>query len=443
MNNKIHYNFLTLAIIALLLGMFFGLFSGMQYILPDFLKEVIPFSQMRELHVSMVVAWIILAATGGVYYYISKENDKGLAYPKFQQTHFILFTITGVLILISLFTKNMGGREYMTYSPYLYFPIILGWILFAINYYKTIIEKLSSWPVYLWMWMTGILFMIITYTEAHLWIFPFFRDSVIRDVTVQWKSYGAMVGSWNMLIYGTAIYLMSKIKGDDGVARGKIVFFFYFLGLTNLMFGWAHHTYIIPHKAWIRILAYGTSMTEWIIIGSMLIGWSHSLNKEQKISSHAYKWLMSTDVWLFLNLILALLISIPKINLLTHGTHITVAHSMGTTIGINTTILMASVFYILSKKCTFCMDKYKTQLNTAFYLFHSSFLVFWLSLIHAGYQRSIWMQSESNQSFSQMHQEMMPSIYVLVVSGALLFVAVLLIAVPMINTLIGFNEDKS
>ena len=61
MSNRTHYNFLVLAIIALLLGMFFGLFSGMQYILPDFPKEVIPFSQMRELHVSMVVAWIILA----------------------------------------------------------------------------------------------------------------------------------------------------------------------------------------------------------------------------------------------------------------------------------------------------------------------------------------------------------------------------------------------
>jgi nitric oxide reductase subunit B len=277
--------------------------------------------------------------------------------------------------------------------------------------------------------------MIITYTEAHLWIFPFFRDSVIRDVTVQWKSYGEMVGSWNMLVYGTAIYLMSKIKGDDGIARGKIAFFFYFLALTNLMFGWAHHTYIIPHDPWIRILAYSTSMTEWIIIGSMLIGWSNSLNKEQKISSYTYKWLMSTDVWLFLNLVLALLISIPAINLFTHGTHITVAHSMGTTIGINTTILLASIFYILSRKCAFFLDKYKKQLNIAFWLFQISLFVFCSSLLYAGYQKGLWVKAGQITPFSEMHQQLMPSIHILVCSGFLLFVGILMIAVPLINTL--------
>ena len=436
MNNKTTSNFLILALISLIFGMFFGLFSGMQYMLPDFLKELLPFSQMREFHVSLTLSWIILAAIGGVYFYTSKENKNGLANPNLQKWHFNLYVVTAVLIIISLFTGNMGGREYMTYSPYLYFPIILGWILFAINYYKTIVKNISQWPVYLWMWMTGILFMIITYTEAHLWVIPFFRDNVIRDVTLQWKSYGAMIGSWNMLVYGTAIYLMSKIKGDETIARGKVAFFFYFLGLTNLMFGWAHHTYIIPHKAWIRMLAYGISMTEWIIIGSMIIGWSKSLKSEQKNSSHTYRWLMSTDVWLFLNLILALLISIPVINLFTHGTHITVAHSMGTTIGINTTILLASIFYIVSRNKSFCMDKYKRQLNFSFFLFHCSLFVFWSSLLYAGYQKGLWVNMTSPKpSFTEMYQSMMPSIHVLVTSGFCLFIAVLLIAIPMIRAL--------
>jgi nitric oxide reductase subunit B len=118
MNNKTTFNFLILALVSLILGMFAGLFSGMQYMLPDFLKEFLPFSQMREFHVSLNVAWIILAATGGVYFYISKENENGLAKGNYQKWHFRLYLLTGVLILLSLFTKNMGGREYMTYSPY-------------------------------------------------------------------------------------------------------------------------------------------------------------------------------------------------------------------------------------------------------------------------------------------------------------------------------------
>ncbi|MBT3503474.1 MAG: cbb3-type cytochrome c oxidase subunit I, partial [Cryomorphaceae bacterium] len=407
MNKKTHFSFLILGIISLKLGLLFGLLAGAQYMVPEFLKEIIPFSQMRELHVTMVISWIILTATGCIYYFISIDNK--LAFPKLEKAHIIIFGLTGILILISILTNNMGGREYMTYNPLLFFPIIIGWLLFAINYYQTIIKKIVFGPVYLWMWMTGILFMIITYSEAHLWIFSFFKGDVIKDITVQWKSYGGIVGSWNMLIYGTAIYVMSKIKGDDRIAKGKIAFFFYFLGLTNLMFGWAHHTYIIPHKPWIRILAYGISMTEWIILGSMILNWRKSLNQKQKINSPAYKWLLSTDVWIFLNLVLALLISIPTINLFTHGTHITVAHSMGTTIGINSTILIAAIFYIVSKENKFSLNKYKKRLNIAFWLFHISLLVFWGSLLYSGYLKGIWDQMDMPKtSFSEFITDLKP-----------------------------------
>ena len=256
-------------------------------------------------------------------------------------------------------------------------------------------------------------------------IFSFFKGDVIKDITVQWKSYGGIVGSWNMLIYGTAIYVMSKIKGDDRIAKGKIAFFFYFLGLTNLMFGWAHHTYIIPHKPWIRILAYGISMTEWIILGSMILNWRKSLNQKQKINSPAYKWLLSTDVWIFLNLVLALLISIPTINLFTHGTHITVAHSMGTTIGINSTILIAAIFYIVSKENKFSLNKYKKRLNIAFWLFHISLLVFWGSLLYSGYLKGIWDQMDMPKtSFSEFITDLKPVIHVLVSGGLFLFISI-------------------
>ena len=48
-----------------------------------------------------------------------------------------------------------------------------------------------------------------------------------------------------------------------------------------------------------------------------------------------------------LNLVLSISISIPAINFYTHGTHITVAHAMGSTIGINTLLLLASITLIV------------------------------------------------------------------------------------------------
>jgi nitric oxide reductase subunit B len=332
---------------------------------------------------------------------------------------------------------EMKGREYLAYSPILTIPILLGWFLFGLNYFKTLVNKVSNWPVYYWMWGTGIVFMIFHLIEAHLWVFPYFKESIIKDMSVQWKSYGSFIGSWNMLVYGLAIYVMSKIKDDQAVARGKLVFFFYFLGLVNLMFGWAHHTYIIPMQPWIRVVAYIISMTEWIILAHIILSWKRSLNQEQKIeSSMSYRFLITADFWVFLNLFLALLFSIPAINFFTHGTHITVAHSMGTTIGINSTILLASVFFIVSKlNPEFNVKQFIIQ--KGFLLFRVSLLFFWILLLVAGIKKSHWMYFSENVLFSEM-QESLYLVYVgILVFGIGLTLALIMLAVPLLRNLLG------
>ena len=75
--------------------------------------------------------------------------------------------------------------------------------------------------------------------------------------------------------------------------------------------------------------------------------------------------------------------SIPAINIYTHGTHITVAHSMGTTIGINTSILIAALLYLFEKKIT-----EKKYLKISFYLFQIGLGGFWIFLILAGISKA-------------------------------------------------------
>jgi len=435
MKNKTAIIFLIASLLVLLLGVFFGLFASLQYVLPDFLKESIPFNKMRPLHTTTVISWIILAATGSIYFFISKVENLSLFSFKLQKTHLVIFILTGIGIYGSLFFGKMEGREYLAYTPMLTIPILIGWLLFGINYFTTIRKSVINWPVYYWMWGTGIVFMMYHLSEAYLWLIPSFRAHFIKDTIVQWKSYGSFVGSWNMLVYGIAIYVMSKIKKDESSARGKKVFFFYFLGLTNLMLGWAHHTYIIPTQPWIRYLAYGVSMAEWVLLIHIIYNWKKSLTKkEKKDNSMAYRFLMAADFWVFLNLIVALLISIPAINLFTHGTHITVAHSMGTTIGINTSILFASIFFIISKlqgkKITF--DK----LKKSYYLFNGSLLLFFGILLFAGTKKGNWMYFTKDTSFSMMQESLYFTYIAFFVFGIVLVTAISIIAFTLLKSLL-------
>lgn len=431
--------FITLGLCALAFGAFMGVLISMVYIDPDFMKSVLPFNQLRPLHTTSAVSWIILTAIGGLYFYITKIEKIKLFSNTLGKLHLYLFILVGFGIYYSLLTSNMGGREYLEYYPILTIPILVGWVFFGVNYFSSLVGKVKNWPVYYWMWGIGIVFMIYHLSEAHYWIFSDIRNDYIKDLSIQWKSYGSFVGSWNMLVYGTAIYVMSKIKDDSNVGRGKRSFFFFFLGLTNLMFGWAHHTYIIPTAPWIRYVAYVISMTEWIIFINIIYVWAKSLStKEKKKNLLPYKFLIASEIWVFLNIVLALLMSIPTINYYTHGTHVTVAHSMGTTIGINTMILFASVSYIV-KRLYGSKEAIKSKvIHYGFIVLNASLLIFWLVLIIGGIYKAVWMSNPANVVFGDLHEGSHSIFLVFIFFGCTMFVGLLMIIIPLINKIYPF-----
>ncbi|SHG56496.1 cbb3-type cytochrome c oxidase subunit I [Winogradskyella jejuensis] len=430
MNSKYPLYFIILALGSLLLGVIFGLVASLQYIYPEFLKNALPFIKLRPLHVTSGISWIILGAIGSIYFYL---NNLKFYSVKLLKTHFTLYLLTGISLYFSYVLGNMDGREYLAFTPFLIIPILFGWLLFGINLFKTLWSSISNWPVYYWMWGTGIVFMIYHLSEAHFWLIEEFRMNFTKDMAVQWKSYGSFTGSWNMLVYGISIYVMTKIKGDEQMGRSNKAFFFYFLGLTNLMFGWAHHTYFLPTQPWIRYVAYIVSMSEWIVLASIIYDWRRGLPipNFQK-HSMAIKLMKTADFWIFANLVLALLISIPAINYYTHGTHITVAHSMGTTIGINTTILFSSIYYIvgtLNKKYQETTVLQKVSIK----LFNGALIVFVVSLLAAGIKRSHWIHFSDNSSFSEMQDAQYVVYILLTVSGLGLLMAIYFIAIPVLK----------
>jgi len=409
--------FMRLGMLALAVGMFFGVIGGFQFLFPDFLRELL-FTKTRPLHVSLVVAWIFLIAIGGIYHYLPRQCGMKLYSERAVNWHFWIFVVTGLAILGCYLSGQFGGREYFEFPPVLSIPIFLTWILFGINYFMTVRQDKKSWPVYYWMWGTGIVFFFITYMEAHLYLIPYFRDTMVREIMVQWKSYGALTGSWNMLAYGTALYVATRISGSDQYARSKMAFGLFFLGFFNLIFGWAHHTYIVPSETWIRTFAYFVSMTELFIFGKIIWDWRSSLSDWQKNRyCNAYRFLFAADIWVFINLGLALVISVPAFNLITHGTHITVAHAMGSTIGINTMILLASIFYVIREELPQNVHADCTpQIKFGFWMANVSLAVFFMALVLAGIGKGLY----DGESFQDMMLSIRPFLVVFTLSGVTL-----------------------
>ncbi len=382
--------FLILGLLSLAFAVTIGSLAMLSYLYPEHFKDILPFRMLRPLHVSSAVAWLFLLISGLMYRFlptISKKNFNN----KLVSLHFYLFLVGGVLVLGSYFLNKYGGREYWAFPPLLALFILASWILFIYNFISNLkntnigtCPKLKGYPVYLWMWLTGLFFFLFTFLEVYAWLLPYFKEKVTLDLTVQWKAYGSLVGSWNMFIYGTALFVMTAVKNDKQTYCSPLTFAFYLLGLTNLIFGWAHHVYPVPTAKWIRMLAYGISMTEWLVLAKLIWDWKNSLSEKTKTEKkYTYKFLVFTDLWVGLNVFLALLMSIPAINIYTHGTHITVAHSMGTTIGINTSILLSALLFLFEEKII-----RKKLLKISFYLFQIGLGGFWFFLILAGISKA-------------------------------------------------------
>ncbi|MBS1652865.1 MAG: cbb3-type cytochrome c oxidase subunit I [Bacteroidetes bacterium] len=431
--NKINIGnlFLVTAIIMLLIGISFGLLAAFIYIYPDFLKDQLGFVALRPLHVSSALFWIILGATGCVYNglrVVTKQNVTN----KIAITQWILWIVAIVGIFISYFTHHFGGREYWEFNPIWALPIAIAWILFLSNFYSHI-TQVKKWPVYMWMWLTGVTFFLFIFIENYLWLFPYFREHFITDMTIQWKVSGSLVGSWNQMIYGTAFFLMDRITKTKNVGKNNLAFAMYFLGLFNLMFNWGHHVYTLPTEKYIRYVGYFVSMTEWIIFIKIFFDWKSTVNTIQKHYHYfPYKFLMASDIWVFLNLFGGILMSIPAINIYTHGTHVTVAHSMGTTIGINSMILLAACFEFLKPNIKNDTKSFNS-LNIIFWFLQGFLLIFWVALNIAGIKKGLWQMSEQQISYSKMMESLHPYFIVFIIAGIGLIASFITIASKLLK----------
>ncbi|HRP88792.1 MAG TPA: cbb3-type cytochrome c oxidase subunit I [Edaphocola sp.] len=411
---------------------FFGLLAGLQYLIPGIGRDLFSFEKLRPLHVSSAVFWILMTATGAVLTYLSDGKVQSSLQKRMMKGQYFLFTFSFIAILISYCFGIFGGREYWEFNPWFSIPIVLAWILFIIqifSYVKTIKQQ----PVYSWMWFTGGLFFLFTYLESNLWLLPGFRNNLIKDMTIQWKSYGSMVGSWNMLVYGASFYLMDKISGNTKYSYSKIGFLLYCLSLFNLMFNWGHHVYTLPTAPYVKHIAYIVSMTELLIFGRILMNWNKSLDEARKfLHIQSYRFLFAADFWVFFNLGFAILMSIPALNVYMHGTHVIVGHTMGTTIGINSMLLLAFAYDILNPESVKSVS-FNRYLKKITWITNIALAVFLLALFISGFLKAYWIFNEPDIPYGTIMFRLRYWFYVFFAAGSVLAIGLFLLLLPLMK----------
>jgi len=166
---------IRVALILFVLGLFFGHLASESYRITQPKSGVMGFLSLRPLHVSSAYLGIITAGLGFVTLIIAKMKTTRFG-TFLQYLHFSLWVIALLGIFYSYFTGDFGGREYWEFNPIWALPIFVSFIVFLVFYLHQVGFSMK-WPVYYWMWLTGIIFFIITFIENYLWIFSLFQTT--------------------------------------------------------------------------------------------------------------------------------------------------------------------------------------------------------------------------------------------------------------------------
>ena len=354
------------AVLALAVALVAGAIGVLYYIpgVPDRLREAgFAFKTLRPVHTSFVMAWIFLGGVAVVHRYFEDHSELIDAGGRARlRAQVWLWVLAGVGSLVTIAMGITSGREYLGFHPVFSIPMLAGWLLFAFTFFKMTGRGFLDRPVYVTMWGVGVLFFVYTFVEQHAWLLPEVFTHPLTDLRLQWKATGTLIGSFNLFVYGSLIYVGERLSGDTRYAHSRLAYALFAVGVLNSFTNYGHHTYHLPQSHTVKWISFVVSMTEIVILTRVVWDIAASVGRRAGAGFACTRCLLTaTKWWTAAMLASAILLSIPPINTIVHGTHVVTGHAMGTEIGIDTMALLAALTWLLESRRTRSADSQTTR----------------------------------------------------------------------------------
>ena len=379
-----------MALTCVLLTVFGGAMSALYYVpsIATALNEMgVQMTSMRPIHTAFASMWIFGASVAIAYHWMGTNHD-GLSRADVLRfrIHTACWIVAGVGIFATLLMGVSTGRENLGFHPAFSAVLLFGWLCFAFNLLKRLKHGFWGQPIYVWFWTIGTLYFIYTFVEGHAYLLPGVFESPIRDLQVQWKSCGTLVGSFNFLMYGSLTYVGEKMSGDKTYGQSPVAFWLFGVGCLNSFTNYVHHTYHLPQTETVKWVAFIVSMMEVIILVKLMVDLGKMLATRKSGAPFCGRggWLTQAKYWTVAMLFTSIVISVPTFNTLIHGTQLVMGHAMGATVGIDTLVLLGTsswlVYELRGDAVKARLDAPITKVSLLLVSLSLAVLVTWLSV---------------------------------------------------------------
>lgn len=367
-------------LITLMLTLLTGIIISVLTTRPSLTTTLPAMQTIRPLHTLGTIALLVFGINTLRDIAMKRANEQGMLPHWFTTTLILVFFISAFLAIAA---GCGSGLEYVGW------PVRLTWLpvglfaLIAIDTVRSMRSLCHLSPEGTWLLVMGLVLTPLGMIER---VVSAEDIEITRSLTIEWHALDTIFAGINTALYGLAILLVSEPeKGRPLRARGL-----YLLAAFALLSTFGHHHYMSGQSSTLKWVAFLASMLGMISFVRHVWAFRRRHRRGDRVSTSLFA---SASTWTAFAVGSGVLLAVPQVNLLLHGTHAVVGHAMGAVIGADVMIIFAGLF---SPRSTLSNDR---LLKRGVVVLNVSLSLMVLNLFVAGAAKGILRMSDDPHSY--------------------------------------------
>lgn len=434
--------FLSVALIFLVVGSFYGLAASLKLHWPDWLSSQawLTFGRARTVHLNLVnYGWLSVASLGVIVWVLPRIFKTPLRRPSLAWWGGIFWAVGLTAGVIAISFGWNDGVEWLEIPWQLSVFLVVGVLCLSWVAVETAIhKKVGHIYVSAWYYLAALLWFPALYFIAKL---PGLHFGV-EQAKMNWWFAHNVLGLWvTPMGIATAYYLLPKIIGKPIYSYNLSLLGFWSLALFYSQVG-IHHLVGGPIPTWLVTLSIVHSIMMFVPVIAVAIN-QHGLvlaNLGALKNNYTLKFVWLGALMYTLSSMQGSLEALRSINSITHFTHFTVAHAHLGAYGFISLIMMGAIYYLMPQLLKREWPKPKL-IKVHFWLVVSGITIYVVFLSIGGWLQGLGLLDVST-TFAQVTQQVKPYLMWRSVGGSLMTLGHLVFAYHFAVFLCGCKNKK-
>jgi nitric oxide reductase subunit B len=335
-SQELALKYFAAAMVLFGLMVIFGLLSATHYVQMGFLLNKLDFGIAKTVHIDTMILWLLMGFMGAIYWFLPGELNRETEGIKLAAIMFyILCTAIVIVALVFIFVQYGGanqfslwfinqGRKYVEAPRWAAIGIVLVLAVFCYNVIATTIKAKK---------VTGIMGVLMV-DLVPLFALYFIAFPAITNMSVDlywwwWLVHLWVEGTWEILIGCIMAFSLMQLLGTERRIVEMWLYIEVALVLGTGILGLGHHYFWIGTPSyWLAIGGLFSALEPLPLLGMVVHAVYDAGTHRMKTSNKpAFYWMMAEAFGNFLGGgVFGFMMTLPQINLFSHGTQWTVSH---------------------------------------------------------------------------------------------------------------------